>query len=329
MDQKEKIDIINKSKETGKKYAKLFIKNFQNSAKNTKKLKNYFSELKKLSVEDICSTIYMITNFANQILEETGSIVPLKEYEDSIYTMYEIIIDKIKNLDNIWVIIENDTKCPFLNENNEIYIFTNKTYINIYTDYVLKLMNDESEIPLWTFQSVKKENIKKFLINSGYSIGVDAFCINPCSFTGCIINTENMINKPKNKKNLKEQIKNPVMFRTAIKIKQEYIKSKNSLLNNNLMEELEDAIISAKVIIPVQIKKDGLASINLLILEYQEYKLKSLPIFTDIDEFNKFYPNKKNKPWIWDADKLTEFDFELGVINPGSVNLGIQRDWFE
>lgn len=229
-----------------------------------------------------------------------------------------------------------------LRESGAIYVlisqYTNIPYVQCdpetYDDEVVLFFAEEDAkremMRLWeekTPVKVAKIEKKAFLgfYTSLYSMGVNCIRINQGMSRPMAVQLQDLIRRTdvENRPEGQGRIENPQLHLTAIYFVQEFRKGQSAEMSEEVKELNEEMLAHfqrGRYIVAAQ-ENQGLA-----VLKEKNGQVYQ-PLFTDIYEFQKFNREKKFKPMVIEAGKLTELVSKESagiVINPFGVNVRLQ-----
>ncbi len=235
----------------------------------------------------------------------------------------EILI-KLQKQDQIYMILSKCTRLPFVycdpeSFDDEIFVYFNETSAQAKADELKK----QGELVI----SVEIPN-KNFLpFYSGlFPLGVNAIVVDGGTEEEICIQLEELVRKPDDSKLPKGQVRieNPSLQLTGMYFMQELRKTVRTELTEELKEmqnEMLSHFANGTYVIAMKAEQKG------VVLMKNPQGQSALPIFTDIQEFQKFQmanPKEKLMPGIVKADKVGALlppDASTVVLNPLGMNV--------
>lgn len=291
-------------------------------------------ELEKLEIQEII----FLTTSAKHFKENNMFINDNLDIKIEIFS--KTLRDKIIKSDELYIVYESNTDYPYIDVNDKVWMFSKKEYADNAKDYylqqsiTLEIKRISKEEMFENFASLHRLGIKKILIDNGeHSIVINRDNILP----PIDWNDTPAINIP---------VENPNLQRSMIKFFQKIYTKKNSEEWEqhlyNLEEEMLRNVITARYLIPMQIKENGAsianvkedstlkkgATIEVASLVCNEDDSQVLPVFTDWIEFEKVYDRNMWTGSIATYEDLLELSEKSGgiVINFKGIPLNINEN---
>lgn len=235
----------------------------------------------------------------------------------------EILI-KLQRQDQIYMILSKCTRLPFVycdpeSFDDEIFVYFNETSAQAKVEELKK----QGELVV----SVVIPN-KNFLpFYSGlFPMGINAIVVDGGTEEEICIQLEELVRKPDDSKLPKGQVRieNPSLHLTGMYFMQELRKTVRTELTEELQEmqqEMLSHFANGTYVIAMKDEQKG------VVLMKNPQGQSALPIFTDIQEFQKFQmanPKEKLMPGIVKADKVGALlppDATTVVLNPLGMNV--------
>ena len=291
------------------------------------------AEIESLPTQDIITIRANASGALNEGTFEGINIDALKAGEEKAVSFYnaikhidKVIEDKLKH-STIWTITDNITRAPFIDDIDDVWVFTEKKYADECQDYFMQQYRTS-----FVVTEIPKEEAEKFFSTTAYMKGAKAFRIDMGAFCGMKIPKENIAVPPESDKNNPsgKPLTNPDFFRALAKFQEERFYRVNYKGKAEKMRSFEDNMIkafdNARFLIPVSglrgnvLSEDGV-TLTIPSLKHGEGKdsFVSTPVFTDWDEFGKVF-SREWDGWIWTPEKLLDAPDDTVCINGGSLS---------
>ena len=235
----------------------------------------------------------------------------------------EILI-KLQRQDQIFMILSKCTRLPFVycdpeSYDDEIFVYFNETSAQA----KVKELKEQGELVVSV--AVPNKNFLPFY--SGlFPMGINAIVVDGGTEEEICIQLEELVHKPDDSKLPKGQVRieNPSLQLTGMYFMQEFRKTVRTELTEELQEmqqEMLSHFANGTYVIAMKAEQKG------VVLMKNPQGQSALPIFTDIQEFQKFQianPNEKFMPGIVKADKVGALlppDASTVVLNPLGMNV--------
>lgn len=293
-------------------------------------------DIEKLKYLELQEIIFLI--FSAREFKEKQAFI--NDFHERVKTFFDILKDKIKNAEELYIAYDKNTNYPYIDEEDRIWIFSKKEYANKARDYFVQqflMINmkkiDGGEI-IQRFAKFHIFGIRKILIDNGeYNIEINRDDILPPPDWS----TTPKINIPVTNPNLQYSM---IKFFQQLHSKRNY-KGKEQFLKG-LEDEMLDEVIGSKYLIPMKLKEEGEEDspneegIVILkkdtIMEFSNLEGDDdtvwQPAFTDWEEFEKVYDKDVWSGNIVTYDDLLKFSEKMDgiVINCRGVCLRINEN---
>lgn len=296
-------------------------------------------EYETLSIQDMC----VLINNAKWLIQSGDHMDTLDKIDGMkgrIRSMHKKLIDKIRQAEVLYTVIDNATGYPFITEiNDSIWIFSEKEYADNCVEHYKEERRNFHTLELG------KDILTSFLGRAFYTNGVGGIFVDNGQ-TGYYIEKRDLV-LPPNWEGFPPNripVTNPEFMRAHLKLSQElgwkvdYSERRRVLekLENNLIRASRDAVLlvptkgapESKNAADIRIGEDANAMIPVLVTPDGT---KGLPVFTDWDQFRLLYSDKEYHAWTMEFDALTELLFNEGgydsiVVNVKSRPLDINKN---
>lgn len=287
------------------------------------------SELKKLNIQDLI----IIINNASWAEKKKIFILDAdkeKRFNERLALSRELLCADILDAESIYIFYDKVTHLPFISDDDEIFVFSEKKYADYALDYFRQQMRD------WDSVKVKNEDIKMVFSNCFFYCGVKTILLdNGQNYTS--INAEGLIEKPDytEKTEIETPIENPEYFNAVIKLMEELYWRGMYEEKETFLHKKEDTMIikfnEARFLVPVKgldslvhpdpsTDKDSITIPSFAVsCGNSSESEEALPVFTDWNEFTKVYSKKEWSGWVVKPDDLKALIKERLVMNPGSL----------
>jgi len=261
--------------------------------------------------------------FSLRVYNYFNDKISIRYYKKNYEVLKKILISKIRNLDRVYLTIENRTQFPFLNMGSvDIYSDENiaKEAMNFYKTKYRDLSVKQV--------SIEKDNVFATL----FCLGVEHLRIDMGRYS-IDIELEDIFDIPFQDARL---IINPKLRFAMIDFLQEsywegiYKAKQTTLLSKE--EIMLRQIKKSTYLVPVQLSKNRPDQVKEEDIKFSVYKNKEgtsfIPIFTDWFEFEKNYNKAEWQGLVTNLDKikLLSKHMEGVVINPSGENVYINQD---
>ncbi len=234
------------------------------------------------------------------------------------------ILQQLRNLDEIFVMFSRTTRLPYVHCDEESY--NDQIYLYRKEEDARKAAEQfhQDKVPV-QIMKVEKDKFLSFY-SSLYFQGINAMVVDPGE-DEIEIQLDELVTPPDYSKMPKGQIRvdNPQFQLTAMYLMQ-ILRREPGVKPTKEMQEMEEELLAnmrrGVYIVPVQEDK----KVPLMKLKEDVFVQ---PVFTDIQEFNKFGGTEKFRGAVIPYDKLTEAVAEQArgiVINPMSVHVVIMKE---
>ena len=314
-------------------------------------------EIKQLPIQDII-TIYSNARYAFKNNMYVG--INLEAYENREYDavvfvkaidfLKQIIIDNLKDAKCLWTITDKITRSPFINDNDGVWLFTEKDYADECVDYFMQRYRTTFEVA-----EIPHENIYKFMGTTAYMKGALFFHVDEGAYANIELKNSDVVTPPdfSNVPMINRPVMNPTYYRALAKFHQERFYRADYDGKKDKLRKLEDDMIKAfceaRFLIPVKgmdqlkknsestdsangeavLKKGTTITIPSLTKGEGETFTKATPVFTDWEEFNKVYSQDEWGGWIWKASDLAGAPDDFVVINAASLGFEMSKKMIE
>ena len=239
----------------------------------------------------------------------------------------KIALSMLRNSQVIYVIMSQCTHLPYVacdteTYDDEIFVYFTEKEAKEKAGQLIKEKNP--------VQILKVEN-KSFLVfyTSLYSMGVNCLVVGDGTSQRTAVQLDDFIHRPSGEKLPKGQVRveNPEFHLTAIYFVQELRKQQNSEQNAEMTKELKE--LNDEMLVHFREGRFILATQEdkgIPILKQKDGQVYQ-PLFTDIQEFQKFNRENKFKALVIDSDKIVNVlsKESVGVVvNPFGVNVRFQ-----
>ncbi len=270
-----------------------------------------------------------------------------KRFMSAIEHVKSIIIDRLKSANMLWTITDTITGHPFFNDKNQVWIFTDKRYVDECIDHYKQLYRTT-----FIATEIAKNDIINFIGTTAYMKGAEAFLIDYGQYANIELKAEWIVENLdlSNLPEINRPVMNPVFFRSLAKLKEEtFYKGAYDGKEEKLKafeDDMKKAFIDAKFLIPMKdIHKDGQNKeveengtvtmpegyivIPKLTKKEGDNISYAFPAFTDWDEFNKVYSQDEWSGWIWRPEDLLEAEGDIIVIDAGSLSFEMSKEMIQ
>ena len=299
-------------------------------------------EYAELSIQDMC----VLINNAKWLIQSGDHMDSMDKIDDMkgrIHSMHLKLIDKIREAEVLYTVVDKTTGYPFITEiNNSIWIFSEKEYADNCVEHYKEERRSFHTLEL------SKEGLTGFLGRAFYTNGVGGIFVDNGQ-TGYYIENRDLILPPSWEGFPPNRIPvtNPEFMRAHLKLSQELGWKVEYAERSRVIEKLENALIRASrdavLLVPtkgapesknaadIRIGEDSNADIPMLVTPDG---IKGLPVFTDWDQFRLMYSDKEYHAWTMEFDALTGILYNEGgydsiVINvksrPLDINLKVLK----
>ncbi|MDD6795132.1 MAG: hypothetical protein PUE01_06970 [Clostridiaceae bacterium] len=252
-------------------------------------------DLKELNIQQLAFLIQSAHHFHEQKLFFKDDFI------EKANVFKENIIDKIRDIDYLYILYSRITGYPFILPNNDyVLIYSKEKYANEAKE------NYKKQNIIVDVKKINNKNIIK-LFTELYRIGGEKIVIDMCDgIYGYTFNRSEILDKPDYRmcSNINMPFYNPELQKLMLVYK-ESLKYKNLMKDLNYVRTISDKLIikilESKFLIPIKIDKQienirektstwNKNKINNIYAILQDKKtLKLTPIFTDWEEFMKLY----------------------------------------
>ncbi len=289
------------------------------------------TKLCELTIQDLI----VIQKNARWALEK--KIFHMDEFQESkfhkmIEQIYSMIINKIKNLDVLYVIYDRTTKMPYLDRDYYINVFSEKNFADEALDYF------SQQLKLWEIKEISKEAILKTLGQAFYMNGAKGILIdNGQTFIG--FKASEVLEAPdfSNTHPMDIPITNPKYLSALIALVQEKNWRNDYPEKRKWLRFYEDEMIisfcNAKFLVPVKGMPKVGSEHEVTVKEKTTITIPSLsngenhatPVFTDWNQFNKVYSQDEWDGWIWKAEDLLSAPDDTIVVNVAEISFVMSK----
>lgn len=233
-----------------------------------------------------------------------------RTFNERISEMKSLAISKVKTLEKLFVLYDNVTKLPFIDDYDRINIFSTKEYADEALDYYLQQYRN------WRVEEISKDGINAFLQTVFFLYGAQAVVVDNGQQYDTFFASE-MVEQPSS-----ATFSNPEYMLALIKFQQEYHWRMNYERKMEKLRSFETAMINgfckSTFLLPV---KDG----EIQMLE-KESALRFYSAFTDKVEMEKVYKRSDGyETFEISARKLADAPVDC-VINVGSIAFQMRRE---
>lgn len=265
-------------------------------------------EYRALTIQDLCVLITnarMLIKKANY-RDDKELCLTLNEH---IWDMHTKLIAKIKAAENVYIIIDQSTRFPYIdNKDNGILLFSRKVFAD---DYV-------EEMAVKQFRRFEVLEISKlmqtmYIAQTFFMYGVKGVHVDR-SLVGCFLEANDFVAEPDVKKMdpALVPVMNPDFMRAYLKYSQEILWKVDYPERKEVLEELEKdmavAMKDARFLIPAK-GLPGEAAVDRKLTEEESEKLafavlsgadgkRALPVFSDWEQFKIAYSDVDYKGFI-------------------------------
>ena len=230
---------------------------------------------------------------------------------------------RLREQDAIFVIISKCTQMPYVicdedTFDDEILIFE-----DVDDARRVKERLEEKQEPVHIGKVDKPKQL--LFYTTLYTMGVNAFIANRGTQNEMRVQLQDFLPKPDSEKlpDGKVWIENPELHLTALYFVQELRKTENPDITEELKKLREEVLVDFQrgTYVIAMADEKGLPMLK------QKNGDVYQPVFTDIMEFNKFNVEKKFKPAMVEAEKISNImapESKGVVVNPLGVNLPLQ-----
>ena len=266
-----------------------------------------------------------------------------KKADAAVSRLVTMIVDKIKAASAIWTVTDGITRLPFIDDNDCVWLFSEKAYADECVDYFMQQYRTTFKVT-----EIKNPDVLPFLGTASHLQGAAAFTIdNGQAYivikAGDIVVAPDFSNVPA----INRPVMNPAYCRALAKFQQERLWRASYPEKGEKLRRLENEMIKtfceAKFLVPVKgmenvvkddpnaegagvMQKGAKITIPMLTAAGEgENKKTATPAFTDWEEFNKIYSQKEWGGWIWTVRDLLAAPDDNVVINAGSLSFSLSK----
>lgn len=250
---------------------------------------------------------------------------PAVRFDDAIKRLRRIVVERLKTAERLWTIKDGITRSPFIDYDDDMWIFTEREYADECLDFYMQQYRTSFEVA----EITKDETVRFFGISS-YMKGAKGFAVDMFAYANVWLSCEEIIPRPNfdGTPFINRPVMNPDLFRTVAKLRQEMLYRANYDGKAERLRKFEDEMIKefneAKFLVPVKglseaINPNGLKSKEGIVEKGTKFSIPSLsigdgeqtrsalPIFTDWEEFNKTFSQDEWGGWILTLEDVAAF----------------------
>ncbi len=269
-----------------------------------------------------------------------------KRYADATGHVKNIIIERLKTADVLWTITDKITESPFIDDINDVWVFTEKELADELTDYYMQQFRTT-----FVVTEIPKDEVLKFFGLTSYMRGAENFRVNMGDYAQIKLKAEWIVKVPdfNGVPEINRPVMNPIFFRSVAKLQEERLYKADYDGKKEKLRVFEDDMImafhDARFLVPVKgmdLLKNNFEEADTqngegTLSEGTKISIPSLskgegdnislatPVFTDWEEFNKVYSQKEWGGWIWKAQDLISAPDDAVVVNAGSLGFEISK----
>ena len=292
-----------------------------------------------LSIQDMC----VLINNAKWLLQTGNHMDTLDKMDDMknrIRSMHLKLIEKIREADILYTVVDNATGYPFITEiNDSIWIFSEKDYADACVEHY------KEEYRSFHTIEIKKETLITFLGRAFYTNGVGGIFVDNGQ-TGYYIEACDLVLPPSWEGFPENRIPvvNPEFMRAHLKLSQELGWKIEYKERRKVIEKLENDLVRAsrkvRFLVPTKGAPESKNAADIIIGENSDTIIpmligkdgvKGLPVFTDWDQFHLLYSDKEYHAWVMDFDSVVrvldnEGGYDSIVVNVKSRPMDINKN---
>ena len=292
-----------------------------------------------LSIQDMC----VLINNAKWLIQSGNgmdSMDKVDDMKDRIRNMHFKLVDKIRQAEVLYTVVDNATGYPFITEiNDSIWIFSEKEYADNCVEHYKEERRSFHTIEL------KKEGFITFLGRAFYTNGIGGIFVDNGQ-TGYYIEACDLV-LPPNWEGFPENripVVNPEFMRAHLKLAQELGWKVEYAERRKVVEKLENDLVRAsktvRFLVPTKGAPESKNAADIRIGAGSDTEIpmlvgsngtKGLPVFTDWDQFHLLYSDKEYHAWVMDFKSVTdvirnEGGYDSVVVNVKSRPLDINMN---
>lgn len=290
--------------------------------------------------------IIILRNTAGTLKEQNkGDENASKFFEAKAKFLYGVVLEKLKVLDEMFVIFSQSTHMPFItcdedNFNDQVWIYSREIFAQ---NEAKRMQEDKLPVQILKFT---KEQFLAFYVNL-YPLGINSIVIDHGVNT-LEIQLEELCKKPDYTNVAKENIPimNPQLHLTALYFMQELRRPVEADKKKDVKELEEEMLVNlsrGNFLVPVQFTnleegaeepKAITPDAKNIMVPFVKYDNEDAyqPVFTDAGEFHKFNKEKKFKAIAVPFQNLNKIIVEQSkgiVLNPMGFNLLLNKGQLE
>lgn len=236
------------------------------------------------------------------------------DFEERIPVFHRVLLEKIKNSEELYIAYDKHTTYPFLDANDRVWIFSKQEYAANAEDYFLQ------QLLMLEMRKIVKEDIMKTLAEL-HTLGISKILVDNGQYT-VELDRDDLLPPPdwSGTPEINIPVTNPPLQQALIRFFQTLYAKNNDENRKQLLHMLEDQmlnqVIQARYLVPMQLKEEepsvpneqGLvtikkgATIHFGVLSAED-GTSWLPAFTDWSEFEKAYDKT-----VWSSNIATYDD---------------------
>ena len=280
-------------------------------------------KLSRLSIQDLIviqkDAKYALDKGAFR-MDESQSLI----FGETIEQIQSMIVNKVKEADKIYVIIDKTTRMPYLDNDACILVFSEREFANKALDYFTQQMRR------WEIKEIPKEDViatlgQFFYMNGAFGMLLDY------GQTSIHILSEDLIKVPDISDTRPENIPvmNPDFLRVLTMLEQERCWEATYEGKASRLRFFEDHMIwtfvNAKFLVPAKGMSNSNKGEKIIIPSLPNGENKATPVFTDWNQFNRVYSQKEWDGRVWTAKDLLYAPDDVIVINAGEIGFVMDK----